>query len=92
MTKKFNYKWLAACCLAAFSLFNTLYSQAAVWDSFTEGDLEYTVLTEEGTTGTVVVMKENSSVSGNLTIPDSVVNNGITYSVTEIGEEAFFGN
>ena len=88
-TKKLKYKLLGASCLAAsFMMLNTSHSQASVWGSFTEGDLEYTVWTEEGSTGTVMV-RSNDSISGDIVIPSFVENNGIIYSVTAIDNSAF---
>ena len=62
---------------------------AAVNDTFDQGVLTYTVLTEEGTTGTVSVMAKNKELTGKVTIPDRVSNNGITYTVTLIGDQGF---
>ena len=90
MKKYFMYKWLTACSIVAFLMSTGLQSYAAVGDSFIEGDLNYTVLTEEGSMGTVEV-KMNGSVSESLTIPDSVQNNAVVYGVTSIGDGAFSG-
>ena len=62
--------------------------QAAVGDSFTVGDLTYKVLTEADSTGTVEV--NGNSVWDSVTIPASVKNNGIKYSVTSIADRAFY--
>ncbi len=78
--------------LMAFSpavlFFTSFQISAAVDDIFIIGDLKYTVLTEEGSTGTVAINK-NDFISGDLIIPSSVKNNAITYSVTSIGDFAF---
>ncbi|MBR5978131.1 MAG: leucine-rich repeat domain-containing protein [Verrucomicrobia bacterium] len=78
--------------LMAFSpavlFFTSFQISAAVDDIFIIGDLKYTVLTEEGSTGTVAINK-NDFISGDLIIPSSVKNNAITYSVTSIGNWAF---
>ena len=87
--KKLNYKLLGVSCLAAsLMLFSVSPSQAAVWDSFTEGNLTYVVSAEDGFTGSVWVM-EGTSVSGSIIIPNFVQNKGITYSVTSIPYKAF---
>ena len=89
MTNKFSR--LTA--LMAFSLavlfFTSFQISAAVNDTFTIDDLKYTILTEEGSTGTVSVGKNSDTISGSIVIPDSVENNSITYSVTFIGDYAF---
>ena len=90
MMKKLGYKLLKVSCLtASFMMFNASQSIAAVGDSFTEDQLEYSVLTEHGSTGTVSVKANNHSLSGAIDIPVSVKNNGITYSVKEIEDAAF---
>ncbi|NCC60444.1 MAG: hypothetical protein EOM12_05795 [Verrucomicrobiae bacterium] len=65
--------------------------QATVGDIFTLDGLKYTVLTEEPAshTGTVSVQSESTEISGNITIPTSVVNEDNNYSVTSIPIEAF---
>ena len=72
----------------AVLFFTSFQISAAVDDIFIIGDLKYTVLTEEGSTGTVAINK-NDFISGDLIIPSSVKNNAITYSVTSIGNWAF---
>lgn len=52
-------------------------------ETFTEGGINYRALSEN----TVAVAK--STYSGALVIPATVSNNGVTYSVTEIGDSAF---
>ena len=78
--------------LMAFSpavlFFTSFQISAAVGDTFVIDDLKYTVLTEEGSTGTVSIYK-NGSISGDLIISSSVKNNDITYSVTSIRDSAF---
>ncbi len=65
--------------------------QAKVGDSFIQDQLKYTVLTEDKATetGTVSVEAESIEISGNILIPGSVENNGITYTVSSIGGSAF---
>jgi len=73
---------------ASLMMLNISQSQAAVGNKFIEGDLEYTVLTEDGSSGTVSVKLNNYSAQ-NVSIPSTVENGGITYTVTTIGEYAF---
>lgn len=61
-------------------------------DEFTIENLAYKVLTEdkEAKTGTVVLVGyAGSEPTGTLTVAEAVYNNGINYSITEIGEDAF---
>ncbi|MBQ7589242.1 MAG: leucine-rich repeat domain-containing protein [Verrucomicrobia bacterium] len=89
MIKISDHKTLGAVCLAAsLMMLNASQSQAAVGNKFIEGDLEYTVLTEDGSSGTVSVKLNNYSAQ-NVSIPSTVENGGITYTVTTIGEYAF---
>lgn len=66
---------------------------AAVEDTFTDGGLEYEVLTEDGTGGGTVALTGYNFIFGSptgiLTVAESVYKDGITYSVTEIGASAF---
>ena len=55
---------------------------------FQSGDLYYTIIDE--TNKTVEVDVRSSSITGSLSIPSSVTYNSTTYSVTSIGDEAFF--
>ncbi len=78
--------------IALTFLLSANQSEAAVDDTFTDANFKYTVLTEEGTTGTVSVAKQSETVpSGAVAIPDSVTNGSVTYSVTSIGYGAFYG-
>ena len=63
---------------------------AAVTDTFSISDLTYTVLTEDGNSGTVSVKATSTEISGKVIIPESVSNNGIVYTVTEIADQAFW--
>ncbi|MDD6552140.1 MAG: hypothetical protein PUF37_00935 [Prevotellaceae bacterium] len=65
-------------------------SMAAVGDTFTQGKIKYTVLSESGSTGTVSASKAVKFIYGELTIPKKVVNNNISYVVTTIPKSAFF--
>ncbi|MCK9316015.1 MAG: leucine-rich repeat domain-containing protein [Verrucomicrobia bacterium] len=65
-------------------------SRAAVGDIFTDYNFKYTVLSEEGTVGTVSVAKQSTAIpSGAVVIPDAVNQGPVTYSVTDIGNSAF---
>lgn len=89
-----TYKFMYGLAAIAFSLsagiFTPAQSQAAVDDGFTIGDLTYRVLTEDDTTGTVSVSRCDRDVIS-VVIPSSVVNDGKTYTVTDIGSSAFGG-
>lgn len=63
---------------------------------FNDGTLVYHVLTESGTTGTAEVVEDGYNLTtrtnmyyGDIVIPETVVNGGITYTVTAIGSWAF---
>ncbi len=56
--------------------------------NFTEGNLRYSI-NDDGTTVTVRGLAQGVSASGSLVIPGSVTYNGISYSVTVIGDYAF---
>ena len=65
-------------------------SQAYIGESFTDDNFKYTVLSEEGTDGTVSVAKQSDTVpSGAVTIPASVTRGSVTYSVASIGTSGF---
>ncbi|MBR5690522.1 MAG: leucine-rich repeat protein, partial [Verrucomicrobia bacterium] len=84
-----DHKTLGIFCLAAsLMMLNAFQSQAAMGNTFIEGDLEYTVLTEDSSTGTVSAKLNNYSAQ-NVSIPSTVENGSITYTVTTIGEYAF---
>ena len=70
---------------------------AKVGDTFTQGILKFTVLTENGNSGTVSVgaagIKLNSSynyVSWKWDIPETAKNGNTVYGVTEIADSAFY--
>lgn len=73
--------------LALVSMSNV---SAAVKDTFSIGDLTFTVLTEDGNSGTVSVKATSTEITGKVIIPESVSNNGIVYTVTEIADQAFW--
>ena len=57
--------------------------------SFTVGDLNYSV-NSDGTTVTVTGHVDGTAATGELVIPETVTYNGSTYSVTAIGNSAFY--
>jgi len=83
------------CLTASLMMFSASQSQGAVGDTFMEDEdsvFKFTVLTEEGSTGTVEVGRSvgaGYSISGNITIPSSATHNGITYRVTAIAADGF---
>ena len=62
----------------------------AVGTEFVIDQLKYVVLTESGTTGTVSVGAKDTSITGDIVIPETVSNGGITYTVTIIRDDAFY--
>ena len=67
-------------------------AQAAKGDIFTIGNLKYTVLAAENATtltGKVSVMADATTISGIINIPETVDNNGYTYTVTTIPSQGF---
>ena len=67
-----------------------IIARAAVGDVFSYEGLNYKVLSEADNTAEV---DRNKNVSGEVTIPASVVRDGISneYAVTSIGQSAFYG-
>ena len=66
-------------------------ADAAVGNTFTVDQLKYTILTEEpaSQTGTVFVETTSSTISGDLVIPASVLNEGFSYSVSAVTDFGF---
>ena len=95
--KKFRFKdlyhHLGGFVMQSFALLTMLclplHIDAKVGDVFTQGNLKYTVLTENGAKGTVSVAAASKSISGELNIPESVENGNVAYSVTVIVDFAF---
>ena len=56
--------------------------------TFTVGGIKYNPLSVDGATGTAEVIAD--IYSGNITIPEEVINGEVTYTVTAIGDNAFF--
>ena len=62
----------------------------AAGTTFTQGNFLYTVLSESGSTGTVAIAKNPAiSLPDNVRVPSQAQNQGITYRVTELAENAF---
>ena len=78
-------------------VFSASQSQGAVGDTFKENEddhIQYTVLTEEGNSGTVEVgYADKYRLEGDVIIPSTATNKdtGITYRVTAIREDGFHG-
>ena len=89
MTNKFSRLTALMACSLAVLFFTSFQVQAFVGEKFIVNDLKYMVLTENTSTGTVLVY-ESYYPTGEVVIPASIENNNITYSVTAIGEEAFY--
>ena len=62
-----------------------------VRETFIVDRFKYTVLSENGSVGTVSVGKAVDNISGDIVIPSIVKNGDITYRVREIGSSAFSG-
>ena len=57
---------------------------AGVGDEFTSGNLKFKVITENETTKEVQVIRPDAALSGDVVIPDHVINNAVEYSVASI--------
>ena len=62
--------------------------QAFAYD-FQEGDLRYTIISANPPEVSVSGHANGTSAQGALSIPETVLHDGVTYTVTEIGERAF---
>ena len=62
--------------------------QAFCQETFTVGDLKYTIISSSSKV--VSVSAVNSSISGSVIIPESVTYEGISYRVGVIGEQGFY--
>ena len=80
-----------------FTLFVALLTSSALWAyDFQSGDLYYNITSSSEPYTVEVTFQERGSDSNysgltTATIPETVTNNGTTYSVTRIGESAFSG-
>ena len=75
---------------ASFTILGASNAYADVGDDFNKDGLKYTVLTEEGNSGTVSVA-EDFDIPKNINIPSTVKNKDVTYSVIKIEDAAFSG-
>ena len=84
----------AVALLVVIMLMTAVNATAKVGDTFTQDKYKFTVLTENGDSGTVSVAKANEDIRGELNIPEVAVNNNIKYKVTNIEDYGFyiFGN
>ena len=64
-----------------------LAGSSAGAQTFTQGNLKYTI-TDAGAK-TVSVAKANNNISGSLVLPTNVTNQGVTYTVTSVPESGF---
>ena len=55
-------------------------------------NLDYLVLTVSGSKGTLQVTGNNSPSNSIITIPNEIVNDGISYNITKLGENSFLNN
>ncbi len=67
-----------------------LLSVGASADTFKVGGIRYEYVSESSTTVSVIELGNSKYYSGNIVIPSSVTYNGKTYSVTSIGNYAFW--
>ena len=71
--------------IALFSLFG-----ASAWaQTFTQGDLKFTVIDADAKT--VSVAKANNDITGEIVLPSTVSNDGVAYTVTEVAASGFYG-
>ena len=56
-------------------------------EDFTVGDFKYTIMSDESVS---IAKSDGSTLSGEIVIPETVTYNGKNYSVTSIGDDAFF--
>lgn len=92
---KLRWKQIGSLILSLCMVFTILLGAgfAAEGDEFTLDNLNYKVLTEDSgaKTGTVALVgyPVDNEPTGTLTVADAVYNEGINYSIIEIGEDAF---
>ena len=83
-------QWKRAVCAVLFTLLLSVVGMTnATAQTFTVGDLNYSV-NEEGSTVTVTGHVDGQNATGELVIPENVEQYGSTYLVTKIGDEAFY--
>jgi len=88
--KKISKLLIALFMIVTMPKINITRVSATEGDSFEENGYTYTVLTEDGSTGTVEISGyDNMLQTYDLVIDDTVIYNGITYTVVSIGDSAF---
>ena len=75
--------------LLSMLTFFCLVSGSAWAQTFTQGDLKYTVIDAEAKT--VSVAKASNDITGAIVLPSTVTNEGVTYTVTMTAAGAFHG-
>lgn len=68
------------------------YIYAATGDTFVVDNFTYSVIDEASKTVKVTKFASADNTNPEVTVPRNVVNNGSTYKVTEIGENAFYNS
>ncbi len=76
-----------SCLKCLFTALLLVCSIVAMADTVTIGGITYDVVTKAKVA--TVIKKEAGEYSGSVVIPETVVYNNVTYSVTSIGDEAF---
>ncbi|MBD5298294.1 MAG: leucine-rich repeat protein [Bacteroides sp.] len=71
------------------AMLSCLAASAAVGDTFTSGDLTFTI-TSESPAEVSVKATDAKTISGDVVIPSTITDNSITYSVTSVDDNAFF--
>lgn len=84
-----NDRRFATVILAIFAFI--AFNSALAYD-FQTGGVYYKIIGTSPNRVAVTYSSVSGSYSGNVVIPDSVSNNGITYRVTEIADSAFFND
>ena len=75
--------------LLSMLTFFCLVSGSAWAQTFTQGDLKFTVI--DADTKTVSVAKASNDITGAIVLPSTVTNEGVTYTVTMTAAGAFHG-
>ena len=73
------------------AMLSCLAANAAVGDTFTSGDLTFTITSESPATVSVKATNKNT-ISGAVVIPSTITNNSRTYSVTSVDDKAFLSS
>ena len=76
-----------SCLKHLFTAFLLVYCTVAMAETVTIGGITYDVVTKAKQAS--VIKKETGYYSGSVVIPEAIVYNNVTYSVTSIGDYAF---